>query len=56
MTLSPLVFPFSEQFMFFVTLVRKKILKAKVAFEHFCIHASGRRCWTSARNKVACEK
>ncbi|KAE8023052.1 hypothetical protein FH972_008804 [Carpinus fangiana] len=50
-TLGPLVLPFFEQFMFFVTLVRKKILKAKVkpyipnfklAFEHFCIHADGR--------------
>ncbi|KAK9280278.1 hypothetical protein L1049_013966 [Liquidambar formosana] len=50
-TLGPLVLPFSEQFMFFVTLVRRKILKAKVkpyipnfklAFEHFCIHAGGR--------------
>jgi hypothetical protein len=29
-TLGPLVLPFSEQVMFFVTLVRKKILKAKV--------------------------
>ncbi|MBA0688823.1 hypothetical protein Goari_006589, partial [Gossypium aridum] len=29
-TLGPLVLPFKEQFMFFVTLVRKKILKAKV--------------------------
>jgi 3-ketoacyl-CoA synthase len=51
MMLGPLVLPFSEQFMFFVTLVRKKILKAKVklyipnfklAFKHFCIHAGGR--------------
>nr|QYJ54438.1 3-ketoacyl-CoA synthase-like protein [Consolida ajacis] len=50
-TLGPLVLPFSEQFMFFVTLVRRKIMKAKVkpyipdfktAFEHFCIHAGGR--------------
>ncbi|XVF22298.1 hypothetical protein REPUB_Repub12eG0161000 [Reevesia pubescens] len=50
-TLGPLVLPFTEQFMFFVTLVRKKIFKAKVkpyipdfklAFEHFCIHAGGR--------------
>ncbi|OAY48949.1 3-ketoacyl-CoA synthase 1 [Manihot esculenta] len=50
-TLGPLVLPLSEQFMFFVTLVRKKLLKAKVkpyipdfklAFEHFCIHAGGR--------------
>ncbi|XP_050238787.1 3-ketoacyl-CoA synthase 1 [Mercurialis annua] len=50
-TLGPLVLPLSEQFMFFVTLVRKKLSKAKVkpyipdfklAFEHFCIHAGGR--------------
>ncbi|KAJ9681047.1 hypothetical protein PVL29_020111 [Vitis rotundifolia] len=50
-TLGPLVLPFSEQFMFFVTLVRRKLMKAKVkpyipdfkkAFEHFCIHAGGR--------------
>lgn len=50
-TLGPLVLPFTEQFMFFMTLVRKKIFKAKVkpyipdfklAFEHFCIHAGGR--------------
>ncbi|KAF9601342.1 hypothetical protein IFM89_019074 [Coptis chinensis] len=50
-TLGPLVLPFSEQFMFFVTLVRRKLLKARVkpyipdfktAFEHFCIHAGGR--------------
>nr|CAN77062.1 hypothetical protein VITISV_038240 [Vitis vinifera] len=50
-TLGPLVLPFSEQFMFFVTLVRRKLMKARVkpyipdfkkAFEHFCIHAGGR--------------
>ncbi|EEF32418.1 3-ketoacyl-CoA synthase 1 [Ricinus communis] len=50
-TLGPLVLPLSEQFMFFVTLVRRKLLKAKIkpyipdfklAFEHFCIHAGGR--------------
>ncbi|PIA34869.1 hypothetical protein AQUCO_03700264v1 [Aquilegia coerulea] len=50
-TLGPLVLPFSEQFMFFVTLVRRKVMKARVkpyipdfktAFEHFCIHAGGR--------------
>ena len=50
-TLGPLVLPLSEQFKFFVTLVRRKLLKAKVkpyipdfklAFEHFCIHAGGR--------------
>ncbi|KAI4355297.1 hypothetical protein L6164_004085 [Bauhinia variegata] len=50
-TLGPLVLPFSEQFMFFVSLIRRKLFKAKVkpyipnfklAFEHFCIHAGGR--------------
>ncbi|XP_057981512.1 3-ketoacyl-CoA synthase 1-like [Malania oleifera] len=50
-TLGPSVLPFSEQFMFFVSLVRRKVMKAKVkpyipdfklAFEHFCIHAGGR--------------
>lgn len=51
-TLGPLVLPFSEQFMFFVSLVRRKVLKGsgvkpyipdfKMAFEHFCIHAGGR--------------
>lgn len=50
-TLGPLVLPFTEQFMFFLTLVRKKVFKAnvkpyipdfKLAFEHFCIHAGGR--------------
>ncbi|RWR88907.1 3-ketoacyl-CoA synthase 1 [Cinnamomum micranthum f. kanehirae] len=50
-TLAPLVLPYSEQFKFLVTLVRKKFLAMKVkpyipdfklAFEHFCIHAGGR--------------
>ncbi|GFP88173.1 3-ketoacyl-coa synthase 1 [Phtheirospermum japonicum] len=50
-TLGPLVLPFSEQLMFLVTLVRRKVSGAKVrpyipdfklAFEHFCIHAGGR--------------
>lgn len=51
-TLGPLVLPWSEQLMFFVTLVRRKVLKQvkvkpyipdfKLAFEHFCIHAGGR--------------
>ncbi|KAE8699633.1 3-ketoacyl-CoA synthase 1 [Hibiscus syriacus] len=50
-TLGPLVLPLKEQFKFFVTLVRRKVLKGKVkpyipdfnlAFEHFCIHAGGR--------------
>ncbi|XP_016501723.1 3-ketoacyl-CoA synthase 11 [Nicotiana tabacum] len=50
-TLGPLVLPMSEQFLFFATLVGRKILKMKIrpyipdfklAFEHFCIHAGGR--------------
>jgi 3-ketoacyl-CoA synthase len=50
-TLGPLVLPMSEQFLFFVTLVARKVLKMKIkpyipdfklAFEHFCIHAGGR--------------
>ncbi|XP_019058304.1 PREDICTED: 3-ketoacyl-CoA synthase 1-like [Tarenaya hassleriana] len=50
-TLGPLVLPLSEQFMFFMTLVKRKFFKLKVkpyipdfklAFEHFCIHAGGR--------------
>ncbi|KAL3743914.1 hypothetical protein ACJRO7_019076 [Eucalyptus globulus] len=50
-TLGPLVLPWTEQFKFFMTLVRRKVMGAKVkpyipdfklAFEHFCIHAGGR--------------
>ncbi|KAL8143512.1 hypothetical protein V2J09_016544 [Rumex salicifolius] len=50
-TLGPLVLPMSEQLLFFVTLVRKKLFDPKIkpyipdfklAFEHFCIHAGGR--------------
>ncbi|XP_047334336.1 3-ketoacyl-CoA synthase 11-like [Impatiens glandulifera] len=50
-TLGPLVLPMSEQFLFFLTLVGKKVFKMKIkpyipdfklAFEHFCIHAGGR--------------
>ncbi|CAN4116537.1 unnamed protein product [Withania somnifera] len=50
-TLGPLVLPMSEQLLFFVTLVVRKIFKMKIkpyipdfklAFEHFCIHAGGR--------------
>ncbi|KAK8944201.1 3-ketoacyl-CoA synthase 11 [Platanthera zijinensis] len=50
-TLGPLVLPMSEQLLFFVTLVGRKLLKMKIkpyipnfklAFEHLCIHASGR--------------
>ncbi|KAL3506015.1 hypothetical protein ACH5RR_031397 [Cinchona calisaya] len=50
-TLGPLVLPMSEQILFFVTLIARKILSKKIkpyipdlklAFEHFCIHAGGR--------------
>ncbi|CAI9775929.1 unnamed protein product [Fraxinus pennsylvanica] len=50
-TLGPLVLPMSEQLLFFVTVVARKVLKMKIrhyipdfklAFEHFCIHAGGR--------------
>ncbi|KAA3482348.1 3-ketoacyl-CoA synthase 4-like [Gossypium australe] len=50
-TLGPLVLPISEQILFFVTLVAKKLFNAKIkpyipdfklAFDHFCIHAGGR--------------
>ncbi|XP_010539905.1 PREDICTED: 3-ketoacyl-CoA synthase 4 [Tarenaya hassleriana] len=50
-TLGPLVLPISEQLLFFVTLIMKKLSKGKVkpyipdfklAFDHFCIHAGGR--------------
>ncbi|KAJ1437316.1 Very-long-chain 3-ketoacyl-CoA synthase [Sesbania bispinosa] len=51
-TLGPLVLPFTEQLKFFVSLMRRKLLKRsrvkpyipdfKLAFEHFCIHAGGR--------------
>lgn len=60
-TLGPSVLPLSEQFMFFVTLVRRKVLKAKVkpyipnfklAFEHFCIHAGGRAVLDEMQNNL----
>ncbi|VFQ65307.1 unnamed protein product [Cuscuta campestris] len=53
-TLGPLVLPISEQVMFFLTLVARKIFICsgvkikpyipdfKKAFEHFCIHAGGK--------------
>lgn len=50
-TLGPLVLPMSEQLLFFITLVGRKIFNMKIkpyipdfklAFEHFCIHAGGR--------------
>ncbi|KAE8125536.1 hypothetical protein FH972_020330 [Carpinus fangiana] len=50
-TLGPLVLPLSEQILFFMNLVARKVFKMKIkqyvpdfklAFEHFCIHAGGR--------------
>ncbi|XP_072972049.1 3-ketoacyl-CoA synthase 6-like isoform X1 [Typha angustifolia] len=50
-TIGPLVLPMSEQLLFFVTLVGRKLINPKwkpyipdfkQAFEHFCIHAGGR--------------
>jgi len=50
-TLGPLVLPISEQLLFFLTLVVKKLFNGKMkpyipdfklAFDHFCIHAGGR--------------
>ncbi|KAK2999617.1 hypothetical protein RJ639_013640 [Escallonia herrerae] len=50
-TLGPLVLPASEQLLFLVTLIGRKVFNAKwkpyipdfkLAFEHFCIHAGGR--------------
>ncbi|KAI5649326.1 hypothetical protein M9H77_35331 [Catharanthus roseus] len=50
-TLGPLVLPMSEQLLFLITLVARKVFNMKIkpyipdfklAFEHFCIHAGGR--------------
>lgn len=50
-TIGPLVLPASEQLLFLITLVARKVFKIKLnpyipdfkqAFEHFCIHAGGR--------------
>ncbi|MCE0481081.1 hypothetical protein HAX54_038479 [Datura stramonium] len=49
----------SEQLLFFVTLVARKVFKMKIkpyipdfklAFEHFCIHAGGRAVLDELRN------
>ncbi|KAL4352174.1 hypothetical protein GQ457_06G031110 [Hibiscus cannabinus] len=61
LTLGPLVLPWTEQFQFLVTLVGKKIFKAKVkayvpdfklTFEHFCIHAGGRAILDEIQKKL----
>ncbi|XP_031098688.1 3-ketoacyl-CoA synthase 20-like [Ipomoea triloba] len=51
-TLGPLALPISEQLLFFLTVVARKVFKMKkvkpyipdfkLAFEHFCIHAGGK--------------
>lgn len=50
-TIGPLVLPASEQLLFLLTLICRKLFKSnmkpyipdfKLAFEHFCIHAGGR--------------
>ncbi|CAH1425914.1 unnamed protein product [Lactuca virosa] len=50
-TLGPLVLPISEQLLFFVNLVARRLINSKIkpylpdfklAFDHFCIHAGGR--------------
>ncbi|KAI5660955.1 hypothetical protein M9H77_20278 [Catharanthus roseus] len=50
-TLGPLVLPISEQLLFFVSLMARRLFNAKIkpyipdfklAFDHFCIHAGGR--------------
>ncbi|CAI5470709.1 unnamed protein product [Closterium sp. Yama58-4] len=50
-TLGPLVLPLSEQLLFFMVLVGRKVFRMKIkpyipdfklAFDHFCIHAGGR--------------
>ncbi|PIN12181.1 Very-long-chain 3-oxoacyl-CoA synthase [Handroanthus impetiginosus] len=50
-TLGPLVLPVSEQLLFLVTLIARKLINPKIkpyipdfklAFSHFCIHAGGR--------------
>ncbi|CAI9764906.1 unnamed protein product [Fraxinus pennsylvanica] len=60
-TLGPLVLPFSEQFLFLVSLLKRKVFKAKVrpyipdfklAFEHFCIHAGGRAVLDELQNNL----
>nr|XP_043630170.1 3-ketoacyl-CoA synthase 4-like [Erigeron canadensis] len=50
-TLGPLVLPISEQLLFFIALVGRKLMNSnikpyipdfKMAFDHFCIHAGGK--------------
>ncbi|XP_072978234.1 3-ketoacyl-CoA synthase 6-like [Typha angustifolia] len=50
-TIGPLVLPFSEQILFFLSVAARKLINPKLrpyvpdftkAFDHFCIHAGGR--------------
>ncbi|KAL7236818.1 hypothetical protein ACSBR1_020002 [Camellia fascicularis] len=50
-TLGPLVLPITKQFLFFMSIIKSKLLNEKtkpyipdfkLAFEHFCIHARGK--------------
>lgn len=59
--LGPLVLPLSEQLLFLITVIKKKVLKKKVkpyipnfklAFEHFCIHAGGRAVLDELENSL----
>ncbi|XP_057778561.1 3-ketoacyl-CoA synthase 1 [Salvia miltiorrhiza] len=60
-TLGPLVLPLSEQLMFLVRLLKRKLLGARVrpyipdfklAFEHVCIHAGGRAVLDAIENNL----
>ncbi|XP_064985272.1 3-ketoacyl-CoA synthase 6-like [Musa acuminata AAA Group] len=60
-TIGPLVLPMSEQLLFFLTLVGRKLINHKwkpyvpdfkLAFEHFCIHAGGRAVIDELQNNL----
>ncbi|XP_059316969.1 3-ketoacyl-CoA synthase 6-like [Lycium ferocissimum] len=60
-TIGPLVLPASEQLLFILTLICRKLFKVKLkpyipdfklAFEHFCIHAGGRAVIDELQNSL----
>ncbi|XP_049356912.1 3-ketoacyl-CoA synthase 6-like isoform X2 [Solanum verrucosum] len=60
-TIGPLVLPASEQLLFLLTLICRKLFKSKMkpyipdfklAFEHFCIHAGGRAVIDELQNNL----
>ncbi|CAN8243936.1 unnamed protein product [Cochlearia groenlandica] len=60
-TIGPLVLPASEQLLFLLSLIGRKILNQKwkpyipdfkLAFEHFCIHAGGRAVIDELQKKL----